>query len=378
MNANVDLSQLAVRRDQAPAGRTPALRRNLLTRYVLPGVVLLGFAGVIAWSARDSLLPSRPVTVVPVLAARAEAQQQAGTPLFQAAGWVEPRPTPTMVTALAEGVVDKLLVVEGQEVKAGEPVAKLIETDAHLAHAAAEAEVRLREAELAGARVTLSAAGARARHPVHLEAALAEAEALLARGEKELADLPFQVRAAEARQRLARLDLEGKSAVGEAVAVRALNQARSELETTTAAVEDLKGRTGRLEQEVAALGRRRDALRKQLELKTEETRQLGEAGANVKTAEARLRQAQNAVTTAFLRLERMTVRVPVAGLVLALVATTTVMAVQDRVREFAVLQTLGFSPARIGQLVLCESLLVSLLPAWQAARAEIVASLRHV
>lgn len=31
------------------------------------------------------------------------------------------------------------------------------------------------------------------------------------------------------------------------------------------------------------------------------------------------------------------------GLVLALVATTTVMAVQDRIREHAVLQTLGFS-----------------------------------
>ncbi|MBY0524430.1 MAG: FtsX-like permease family protein [Gemmataceae bacterium] len=119
------------------------------------------------------------------------------------------------------------------------------------------------------------------------------------------------------------------------------------------------------------------------------------------------------------------------GLVLALVATTTVMAVQDRVREHAVLQTLGFSCYRIFSLVMTESLIVSLVggvlgiglaivvlsfsgmavgtegvniaftasvglagtglavsaavgmlaglvPAWQAARAEIVASLRHV
>jgi putative ABC transport system permease protein len=117
------------------------------------------------------------------------------------------------------------------------------------------------------------------------------------------------------------------------------------------------------------------------------------------------------------------------GLVLALVATTAVMAVQDRVREHAVLQTLGFSGRRIFGLVLAETLLVSLLggllgiglalaalawggmavgtegvtiafrpslslvasglgvvaavgalaglvPGWQAARAEIVASLR--
>jgi len=48
------------------------------------------------------------------------------------------------------------------------------------------------------------------------------------------------------------------------------------------------------------------------------------------------------------------------GLVLALVATTTVMAVQDRVREHALLQTLGFSGQRIFALVLAETLLVSL------------------
>ena len=119
------------------------------------------------------------------------------------------------------------------------------------------------------------------------------------------------------------------------------------------------------------------------------------------------------------------------GLVLALVATTTVMAVQDRVREHAVLQTIGFSGPLLFRLVLVESLLVSLaggfigvgaalgvlawsglaigaegvtiafspspalalvglavtaavgvlaglVPAWQAARAEIVTSLRHV
>ncbi|MFL5339062.1 MAG: ABC transporter permease, partial [Gemmataceae bacterium] len=119
------------------------------------------------------------------------------------------------------------------------------------------------------------------------------------------------------------------------------------------------------------------------------------------------------------------------ALVLALVATTTVMAVQDRVRETAVLQTLGFSGPLIFRLVLTESLIVSLtggllgvglalaalawsgltvgaegvmvtftpspwlavsgmgvtaivgvlaglVPAWQAARSEIVTSLRYV
>lgn len=48
------------------------------------------------------------------------------------------------------------------------------------------------------------------------------------------------------------------------------------------------------------------------------------------------------------------------GLVLALVATTTVMAVQDRIKEHAVLQTLGLRPARIFRLVLAESILQSI------------------
>jgi putative ABC transport system permease protein len=47
------------------------------------------------------------------------------------------------------------------------------------------------------------------------------------------------------------------------------------------------------------------------------------------------------------------------GLVLALVATTTVMSVQDRIKEHAVLQTLGFTGPRVFRLVVIESTLLS-------------------
>ena len=49
------------------------------------------------------------------------------------------------------------------------------------------------------------------------------------------------------------------------------------------------------------------------------------------------------------------------GLVLALVATTTLMSVQDRVREHAVLQTLGLPWRSVFSLVLVESVVLSLL-----------------
>lgn len=47
------------------------------------------------------------------------------------------------------------------------------------------------------------------------------------------------------------------------------------------------------------------------------------------------------------------------GLVLALVATTTIMSVQDRIKEHAVLQTLGFTSGRVFLLVLSESMILA-------------------
>jgi putative ABC transport system permease protein len=47
------------------------------------------------------------------------------------------------------------------------------------------------------------------------------------------------------------------------------------------------------------------------------------------------------------------------GLVFTLVATTTLMSVQDRAQEHAVLKTLGFSGSRVFRLVLAESVLLS-------------------
>lgn len=48
------------------------------------------------------------------------------------------------------------------------------------------------------------------------------------------------------------------------------------------------------------------------------------------------------------------------GLVLALVATTTLMSVEDRIQEHAVLRTLGFSGSKVFSVVLAESTLLSL------------------
>ncbi|XZE37212.1 ABC transporter permease [Pirellulaceae bacterium SH501] len=49
------------------------------------------------------------------------------------------------------------------------------------------------------------------------------------------------------------------------------------------------------------------------------------------------------------------------GLVLTLVATTTIMSVQDRIKEYAVLQTIGVRPMRTFRLVLMESMSLCVL-----------------
>ncbi len=318
MSSQVDLSQLA-RDKRTPAASTARRRRAVLSRYVVPGFVLAGFAALLLWAARDQFVTAKTVSVVPVVVTRAEVQPS-GTPLFQAAGWIEPRPTPVLVTALADGVVAELLVVEGQEVEQGEPVARLIEIDARLALQRAESDLKLRQAELASAKARLYAAQQRLEHPVHRRSALAEVEARLAQVERERAQLPYLIEAAEARLEYARQNFEGKQAAGSALAERVLQQATSEHEAARAKLRELEQRSPRLEQEIDAVRRQRDALARQLELLIDESRAVAEGEAQVAAAEARERQAELAVDAARLTLERMVVTAPRDGRVLELVA----------------------------------------------------------
>ena len=104
MSNSVDLRELAIDRGASGQANLRA-RRNVLTRYVLPLVLIAGFLSLVAWASRDFLFPPKAVAVMPVFSTTAEVRQE-GTPLFQAAGWIEPRPTPVRVAALAPGVVE--------------------------------------------------------------------------------------------------------------------------------------------------------------------------------------------------------------------------------------------------------------------------------
>ncbi len=247
------------------------------------GFLFLAFLGLAAWIGVGFVFPSHPT--------QSEAAW-GGTPLSKTPAWVEPRPIPVQVTALAPGVVDKLLLVEDQPVKAGELVADLIKDDARCACERAVADLRLKEAELEEAQAVLSAATTRLEQPVHLEVPLVETEAALTKIETQLKDIPFEIRCAEARLDFAKRDYERKSSLKGVVAGRAIDEARSSLAEVTASLEGLHARKDSLWKEREALVVHRDALKTRLELKVAEIQEKSEAEAKLKAARARVNQAE--------------------------------------------------------------------------------------
>jgi RND family efflux transporter MFP subunit len=149
---------------------------------------------------------------------------------------------------------------------------------------------------------------------------MAEAEAMLARGQSELAALPLQIEAAEAKLRFAEQDYERNRDAGQAVSGRSLQRSKSDFDAARALLAELNAKQPRLQREVEAIKRQCDATRVQLELKTDEIRAVAEAKAAVAAAEARLRQAEVAIDVAQLRYDRMSVRAPTDGVILSLVA----------------------------------------------------------
>lgn len=313
----VDLSQLAIERD-APSEVRGHTRLRYLTRYVLPGTLLVGFIGLIYWVSFDQIFPPKPVTVMPVIVTQSTVRN-AGTPLFQAAGWVEPRPTPIRVAALAPGVVEELLVVEDQFVQQGEPIARLVKEDSELRLKQTIATMKLREAELNQARAMLTASRIRFEQPVHREAILRSAEAELAKIETELKNLPFMIRRAKAELDFAENEYERHLSAKTAVTRREIDQSRTDLEASKASYEELKDREPSLVAEQKALKARTVALQREFELLTEEIQARDENEAKVRAAAARLEQAQVDVDEAQLELDRMTIRAPVSGRIYRLV-----------------------------------------------------------
>lgn len=131
-------------------------RRIWKTSAFFPWLLLFGFLTLIALLFGERLLPARKLVVEKVVTIRPGEYSESSLPrestgveldpwsaqvLFQASGWVEPDPLPVKATALVNGVVEKVEVLEGQSVKSGQVLATLIREDFELDLATARSEL---------------------------------------------------------------------------------------------------------------------------------------------------------------------------------------------------------------------------------------------
>ncbi|HCR29204.1 MAG TPA: hypothetical protein DIV79_04215, partial [Opitutae bacterium] len=133
-----------------------------MASYGVPIGLGLGFAILLAILFGDRLIPAQTVDLVsvvtlsedpgsaPILANFDRGSDSAfeAPVVFQASGWIEPDPLPVKATALISGVVDEVFVLEGESVREGDIIATLVDDDAELDLATAEASLRVTESRL--------------------------------------------------------------------------------------------------------------------------------------------------------------------------------------------------------------------------------------
>jgi RND family efflux transporter MFP subunit len=319
----MDLGALSRATAVPRAAVVPRPRRNWKTRVLLPTALLGAVASLFAVAARDALRPARAVRVVPVVVRTVQetspgdsAAPAAAT--VQAPGWVEPDPFPISVSALTDGVVKEVLVVEGEAVKAGQVVARMVDDDAKLALDRAEADLVAREGERDAAAAALAAAQRDWDNPVERVRAAQTAEAMLAQASAELERLPIDIEAEQARldelaDLLRRTEANvARNAVGEGelVQVRLRTKAQQATLSSTKAKRPLLA--AKVRQQEAELAAAKEAAT----LRVTERKALDQAKALLRQSEAAVRQAAAVRGEARLRLERMNVRSPSDGVVM--------------------------------------------------------------
>ncbi|MBN2445571.1 MAG: efflux RND transporter periplasmic adaptor subunit [Phycisphaerae bacterium] len=296
----------------------PPPPRRWKTRVLLPVAILLATTSLFGGALSDTLWPATPVHVTPVLAKDTGQAEPVGSVVVQAPGWVEADPFPIAVPALADGVVEEVLALEGARVERGDVVARLIDDDARIAKAGAEGVLMERQATLASAKAALEAAQRNWDHPVELTRKLQTTEAALAEKQAALARWPAELAREEAHAAYLKADYERIRPLhknGQANDIE-LIQARQAHEAQKAAVEVVRLQEPILQAQVRALEAETQAAREDLHLRIPDTRALAEAEAEVTRAEAGVAAAQAQLDEAALRLERMTVRSPAAGVVM--------------------------------------------------------------
>jgi len=293
--------------------------RRWISRVLLPGGIILICLVLLIYTARDSLWPATDVHVVRVISK--VTTQAAGAVTVQAPGWVEADPFPIYVSGLATGVVDEILVLEGQEVKAGDVVVTLIEDDARLALERAQADLEKRQAELPVYVAALTAAQTDWDNPVDQDRAVAVNSAKLQESKAELdrlsADITMhQAKLAELQDNHQRL----LALLPNASAELEVKQLQFRCEAQKALVGSTQKQQQVVEARIQQCQADLKAAQEHRQLRIKERKTLDEAKAQVEMIKAQINLAEVAVAEAQLRLDRMKIRAQADGVVMTRLA----------------------------------------------------------
>ena len=160
----------------------PLPKRKWLVRFGLPMFLILSAGGVLTYTSWQALRPTTSVqaTIVAVRTVETNApRERSNSALVQAPGWVEPDPFSNYVAALTEGVVEEIMVLEGDRVEVDQIVAKLIDDDAHIHLQRATAMVTQRTGERESAEAILNASILELEELVEQTLSVATTEAML-------------------------------------------------------------------------------------------------------------------------------------------------------------------------------------------------------
>lgn len=135
--------------------------------WFIPIFLLFGFLGILFLLFKDRVIPAIPVEIQPVISIRrtvgdsdsirknGKISDKPSELLFQASGWVEPDPYTILVPSLINGIVEEVAVLEGDIVKAGDILAKLVDDDAQIDLAEAKAQLEALRSEIVAERAQI-------------------------------------------------------------------------------------------------------------------------------------------------------------------------------------------------------------------------------
>ncbi len=288
------------------------------TRVLVPGAIVGGIAVLLLAAAWSTVTPAIQVDAELAIQ-KTVASQAAGTVLVQAAGWIESDPYLIQVTALTSGVVEAILVLEGESVVAGQPMARLIAADALLQHRRATAELSVWQATVAESEAHLEAATATWNNPVDRDRAVAVATASMAEIAARMARIEAELERQQAEQAQAQRNWRRLRDLG-AAAVAADSEvelAETAVRTGQATVTALGHALGEAKALAGKQAAELEAARHHHELRIEERRDLDQAKAARLQAQARLAAAETALAEAALHVERLLILAPVDGVVVS-------------------------------------------------------------